>query len=112
MENNKKPQLAENTNTKIKIGYKEYQIIKQPEIEEVTGTYYGTTKINEERITISTKYSQKIQNQTLIHELLHCIADKYDLPIINNDEHSIQLLAVGIYEAIIDNPHIFKMNDI
>lgn len=98
-------------NNKVKIGYKEYEIIKQPEIIEVRGEYYGKCEANEEKITIASKFTQKVQNQAFLHELLHCIAHKYDLEV-NDDEHSIQLLATGLYEAIIDNPHIFTMKDI
>lgn len=98
-------------NSKVKIGYKEYEIIKQPEIIEVKGDYYGKTEIDEEKITIASKFSQKVQNQTFLHELLHCIASKYDLQV-NQDEHTIELLATGLYEAIIDNPHIFTMKNI
>ena len=100
-----------NKNNKVKIGYKEYEIIKQPEIIEVKGDYYGKTETDEEKITIASKFSQKVQNQTFLHELLHCIASKYDLPV-NQDEHTIELLATGLYEAILDNPHIFTMKDI
>ena len=98
-------------NNKVKIGYKEYEIIKQPEIIEIKGDYYGKTETDEEKITIASKFSQKVQNQTFLHELLHCIASKYDLQV-NQDEHTIELLATGLYEAIIDNPHIFTMKDI
>ena len=98
-------------NNRVKIGYKEYEIIKQPEIIEVKGDYYGKTETDEEKITIASKFSQKIQNQTFLHELLHCIASKYDLQV-NQDEHTIELLATGLYEVILDNPHIFTMKDI
>lgn len=98
-------------NNKVKIGYKEYEIVKEPEIIEVVGEYFGKTEPNEEKIFIASKYMQKQQNQTFLHELLHCIADKYNLEV-NHDEHTIELLSVGLYEAIIDNPHIFTMKDI
>ena len=98
-------------NNKVKIGYKEYEIVKKEEIIEVKGDYYGKTETDEEVITIANKFSQKIQNQTFLHELLHCIADKYNLEV-NRDEHTIELLSVGLYEAILDNQHIFIMKDI
>lgn len=98
-------------NNKVKIGYKEYEIVKKEEIIEVKGDYYGKTETDEEVITIANKFSQKTQNQTFLHELLHCIASKYDLAV-NQDEHTIELLSVGLYEAILDNPHIFTMKDI
>lgn len=98
-------------NNKVKIGYKEYEIVKEPEIIEVAGEYFGKTEPNEEKIFIASKYMQKQQNQTFLHELLHCVADKYNLEV-NRDEHTIELLSVGLYEAILDNPHIFTMKDI
>lgn len=98
-------------NDKVKIGYKEYEIVKKEEIIEVKGDYYGKTETDDEVITIASKFSQKVQNQTFLHELLHCIASKYDLAV-NQDEHTIELLSVGLYEAILDNPHIFNMKDI
>lgn len=98
-------------NKKIKIGYKSYEIIKQPEISETRGDYYGVTRVDDEKIIIADKFSQKIQNQSFLHELLHCIASKYDLEV-NHDEHTIELMSVGLYEAILDNPHIFTMQDI
>lgn len=99
-------------NNKVKIGYKEYEIVKKEEIIEVAGVYYGTTDYDKDKITIASKYPQSHQNQTFIHELFHCIADKYNLTELNKDEHIIELLAVGLYEAILDNPHIFTMKDI
>ena len=52
-------------NNKVKIGYKEYEIVKKEEIIEVKGDYYGKTETDEEVITIANKFSQKIQNQTI-----------------------------------------------
>lgn len=108
---NCKSSIIEEKNNRVKIGYKEYEIIKQSEIIEIKGDYYGKTETDEEKITIASKFSQKVQNQTFLHELLHCIASKYDLQV-NQDEHTIELLATGLYEAILDNPHIFTMKDI
>ena len=39
-------------NNKVKIGYKEYEIVKEPEIIEVAGEYLGKTEPNEEKIFI------------------------------------------------------------
>lgn len=104
--------MTESENKKVKVGFKEYEIVKVPEIKEVAGTYYGKMEADKELITISSNLSQKLQNQTFLHELLHCIAHKYDLQRLNDDEHEIELLATGIYEVILDNPHIFKMQNI
>ena len=97
---------------KVKIGFKEYEIIKKEEVIELPNECYGQIDYDKEVINISTKFSQKQQNQTFIHELLHGIAEKQDLIDLKNNEHAIQLMSVGLYEVIIDNPELFTMKDI
>ena len=96
----------------LKIGFKSYAIEKPEEISEVAGDYYGTACHQKEVIRIASRYSQHDKNHTFIHEMLHCICMRFDLRELNNDEHTISLLATGIYEAIVDNPGCFLMADV
>ena len=96
----------------IKIGFKHYCIEKPDEIAEVKASFYGTSDYDREVIKIANKYEQHDKNCTFIHEILHCICNRFDLNDLNTDEQAICLLSLGIYEAIIDNPHLFKMADI
>jgi hypothetical protein len=99
-------------NNKVKIGYKEYEIVKEPELfNDKRQELLGEVDHNIETIRIASKFKQNIQNQAFIHELLHTIAEKNRLEV-NNNEDEIDALATGIYEAILDNPHIFTMKDI
>lgn len=99
-------------NNKVKIGYKEYEIVKETELfNDKRQELLGEADHNIETIRIASKFKQNIQNQAFIHELLHTIAEKNRLEV-NNNEDEIDALATGIYEAILDNPHIFTMKDI
>lgn len=97
---------------KIKVGIKDYEIIKKLEIVEVGGEYYGKHDGDQQTITIASKFSQLIQNQAFLHELLHAVSLMQDLREINENEHWIELLAKGLYLVIKENPHIFSMINI
>ena len=97
---------------KYKIGYKEYEIVKEPEIISLPSELYGEINYEKEQIRISSKYSQKQQNQTFLHELIHGIFEKLDVTNLKEDEVVVNQLATTLYEVILDNPHIFTMKDI
>lgn len=97
---------------KLKVGAKEYEIVHKLELIEVGGELYGKHEYDEAKIYIANKYPQIIQNETFLHEMFHAIAEMQDLKDLSSDEHSIQLLAKGLYLVIKDNPHIFTMCDI
>lgn len=50
------------------------------------------------------------KKQTLLHEILHGIAEHFDLPV-RTDEDTIDKLAKGLYMVIVDNPGMFESND-
>ena len=96
----------------IKIGYKTYRIEKPLEIKEISAEYYGIASHENATITIADKLEQHDKNHVFIHELLHAICARFQMRELNEEEQTLDLLASGIYEAIIDNPHIFLMEDI
>lgn len=92
----------------IKIGYKNYNIKPENEVyDDSRNECFGIISYDEEKIRIATKFSENLQNQALIHELIHAIGDKYQLDI-NKDEKTVDLLATGIYELILDNTEQVK----
>lgn len=99
-------------NNKVKIGYKEYEIVKEPEIISLPSELYGEINYEKEQIRISSKYSQKQQNQTFLHELIHGMFDKLDMHDLRDNETVVNQLSKELYEVILDNPHIFTMKDI
>ena len=97
---------------KVKIGYKEYEIIKKNEVIELPSECYGKINYDRETIEISTKFSQKQQKQTLIHQIKKGIIEKLDIYELEKDEKVVNQLSKELYMLIIDNPHIFTMKDI
>lgn len=92
----------------IKVGYKNYTIKAENEVfTDDRSECYGEISYDQETIRIATKFSKNLQNEALIHEIVHAIADKYQLDI-NKDERTIDLLAAGIYELILDNTEQVK----
>ena len=88
---------------KIKVGYKNYELLKEELIiDNNNQELYGEINYSTETIRISNKFSKNLQNQAILHELIHAISDKYQLDI-NKDERTVDLLAAGIYELILDN---------
>ena len=99
-------------NNKVKIGYKEYEIVKKEEIIELPNECYGRIDFDKEKIELSTKYNQNQQNQTFLHELIHGIFDKLDMHDLRDNETVVNQLSKELYEVVLDNPHIFTMKDI
>ena len=101
----------ENLNT-VKIGYKNYAIEKPDELEVNDMEFFGTYSFVRSKIKISGKLSQDDKNHTFLHELIHAICTRFSLKELSEDERTVDLLALGLYEAIQDNPHLFLMADI
>ena len=99
-------------NNKVKIGYKEYEIVKKPEIIDLPNECYGKIDYDKETIEISDKYSQKQQNATFLHELMHGIFEKLNLDELRRNEQIVNQVSSTLYEVFLDNPHIFTMKDI
>lgn len=99
-------------NNKVKIGYKEYEIVKKEEVIELPSECYGKIDFDKEIIEIATKFNQNQQNQTFLHELIHGIFEKLDMNELKNNEQVVNQLSKAFYEIILDNPHIFTMKDI
>lgn len=97
---------------KIKIGYKEYEIVKKLEVINLPNECYGKIDYDKETIEISNKYSQKQQNATFLHELIHAIFEKLDLDDLRTNEQIVNQVSSTLYEIILDNPHIFTMKDV
>lgn len=105
-------EVTKTENNKVKIGYKEYEIVKKPEVIDLPNECYGKIDYYKETIEISEKYSQKQQNATFLHELIHGIFEKLDLDDLRSNERVVNQVSSTLFEVILDNPHIFTMKDI
>lgn len=99
-------------NKKLKIAYREYEIIKKPEIYDLPHECYGQVDYVEQTIKISTRAKQDEQNETFLHEMFHAIFDKLNMDELRDNEVVVNQLATELYMIIKENPHIFSMKDI
>ena len=97
---------------KLKIGYKEYEIVRKEEVIDLPNECYGKIDYLSEKIEISTKFSQNQRNATFLHEMFHAIFEKLDMEELRDDEQVVNQLATELYLIIKQNPEIFKMADI
>ena len=92
---------------KIKIGWKEYKIeeVDSPYINEGDGEFKGRALHGPQIIRINKDYSRDAKQETLIHEILHCI-DIY----IGSDltEQQISGLSCMIFQVLKDN-HLMEI---
>lgn len=89
---------------KIKVGGIHYKVKLVNQIS--TGTdYCGLCNESNTTIEILKNYKRHVQEEILLHELLHAIFSHCDL---EQDEHLIEVLAQALHMVIKDNPEMFK----
>ena len=88
---------------KIKIGWKEYDVVKiEPDIKLSYSeeTCYGEIDYNKEIIRLNNNFNINQQKCTLIHEVLHGIEDVFDIEL---GEEKVTRLANALYTVLKDN---------
>lgn len=69
---------------------------------------FGETRFFDGVIRIDKSLPLEIMNQTLIHEILHCICWEQGLYEIGENENAIQSLATALYDTLKNNNIIFS----
>jgi len=88
---------------KIKILGLDYDI-KFAENENIDGLY-GEIIHKKNLIRLNKEYSLERQKESLLHEVGHAINVEL---ILKLNEDTISRLSKGLYQIIVDNPHIFS----
>jgi hypothetical protein len=92
---------------KVKIGYKEYEIIKVDYPILVNGKEcYGSIDYNTYVIKINGTFKDNHQEATFWHEVLHGIDEMHNGNKL--EEPDIELLSKGLFMFFKDNPDLFK----
>lgn len=95
---------------RIKILNRNYELIgvEEKELNDYSTemTYIGRANYVHTNIKISIDSSNVIQQETVIHEILHCIANQMGLSRLQDDEDMIDALSTGLLNVIRDNPKI------
>lgn len=81
---------------KIKIGGHTYTIIVTDDKNIVDEDSYGNRDDSKMEIALSKKVFHSQQEETLLHEILHCINNELS-------EVTIQNIAQGLYQVLKDN---------
>ena len=90
---------------KIKIGWREYEIVIDPIID--ANRTHGEIVYQQNRITISPSQSDEETKECLVHEIIHGIL--YNMGNENvSDENFINGLTENLYQVIKDNPDFLK----
>ena len=93
----------------VKIGSQVYEIKLCKELRNDDDILMaGKILYNKQKIKLYEKLNDVQLHIAMLHELLHGIAFDRDLKI-GEDERQIDQLATGLYQVIVENPHLFYM---
>lgn len=100
----------------VKVGPFRYDVQRSaPVMDEASA--YGSVHHHSQRIFLSPDVPRQKQEETFLHEVLHCIHEQTGLrralsgeqPVA--DEDVVARTSVALYQVIQDNPHIFENGD-
>ena len=88
----------------IRIGGVEYSVSDVPNLNDGGKVLYGEILFGKAEIHLnSANQNHEIKCVTLLHEIIHGIADQASLELGNNEERIIDTFAFGIYQVLQDN---------
>lgn len=88
----------------LKIGYRDIEIVATP--MENCGEYLPQSG----KILISTGMLPDVEQNTVLHEVIHAVMDQYCPQLIDADEEAVaHAVANGLCQVVRDNPHFFRL---
>lgn len=90
---------------KVKILYKDYEIVEVENLHNAEGDLYGEIEYLSETIRINPAASTKVKDSTLIHEAVHAIDEMYGIGL---KEKQVEKLGNAIYMMIVENEDLIK----
>jgi hypothetical protein len=92
----------------IKVGYKDYKVVKVNNLDDGTNLLFGEVTYVDEVIKLANKYPENQMKLTLIHELVHAVDDMLGIDL---KEEQVVKLGTGLYQVIKDNPDMFRVTE-
>ena len=89
-------------NKKIKIGNLVYEVENMEDSFE-QDDYLGRTWPSKQVIRINPNISKELTEQTLLHEIIHCILDQGGYNQENQDEKLVNYISSSIYQVLKEN---------
>lgn len=96
--------------SKLRIGGINYKIAYQPNIKSEDGKLlYGDICYETSTIRINEDHSGPVQLATLLHEAIHGILNH--AAITDHDERTVEIVANGMNQVLMDNPGAFRFSN-
>ncbi len=90
---------------KLKILYKDYEIVEVENLHNTEGDLYGEIEYLSEVIRLNPAVSTKVKDATLVHEITHAMDEMYSIGL---NEEQVEKLGNAIYMMIIENEDLIK----
>lgn len=87
----------------IKVGGHQIKIVDDPDItldDAMLGCYSTTTNT----IKVSDKIKGSVREETLFHELVHCISEIYNCKM---NENQVSQFSQGLFQVVTDNEKLW-----
>ena len=93
---------------KVRIGGVDFAVIFKPRLLSDNDTLLcGQINHRASEIFINSDLGEEMQHITLLHEILHGLAEHAQLKLSDQEETIIDVFARGIYQVIKDSPEMF-----
>jgi len=96
---------------KVKVGYHDYKIETWHPSEASGARRYGETNGISRTIRIDTSFSPRQTAETLLHEILHCICDIWNIEDEDKEERVVSAMSAGLATVWRDNPDVLSFID-
>lgn len=96
---------------KLKLGAFTYDLVMRKDSDDD----FGKTCLADKVIWINTRYSEQVQRETILHELLHVALE--DCPLMDNpidkkedmEEAVVRFISPRLFQFIMDNPKLQEL---
>lgn len=98
--------IKSNMPTKVKIGWRDYQIENWAATDAVGADRYGETSHTGNLIRVCSLYGTRQAAQTLLHEICHGIFAVWTMSKDDDEERQVRILSQGLSAVWRDNPGV------
>ena len=86
---------------KLKVAGVTYRVSVVDDPKTIDGRFeYGTANHMQGEIVLNTATPQEMQEETLLHEVIHCVNERFGLAL---EEDQVKALGAGLYQILKDN---------
>lgn len=91
----------------VRVGYAEYAVLALSRGDDDAGSHDGFCQHDRLEIRIDPTPAPARQRETLLHEILHAVAEQYALGLSDKaEERAVSVFAKGLMAVFRDNPKL------